>query len=126
MRYLILIIAFGILLYAQEAQTESNFSNALKEAKSQNKNVMMIYSAKWCPECNYMKDVVFKNKELSAYMKKHFTVLALDIQKDKLPEGFNYIGIPTFFIVDKNGKEKNKIEGGDKAEKFLRKLKALK
>jgi len=86
----------------------------------------MMYSAVWCPECNYMKDVVFKDKKVADYIQKHFIVLTLDIQKDKLPKGFEYIGIPTFFFIDKNAQETNKIIGGDKASKFLKKLKALK
>jgi len=126
MKSLILIIACTIALFASELQFEHNFNKALQKAKNQNKEVMMMYSATWCPECNYMKEVVFKNKNIVKYIQKHFIVLTLDIQKDKLPKGFNYIGIPTFFFIDKNSKEKNKIVGGSKANIFLQNLKALK
>ncbi len=126
MKSLLLIIACTLALFAGELQFEHNFNKALQKAKTQNKEVMMMYSATWCPECNYMKEVVFKNKEVVSYIKKHFIVLTLDIQKDTLPEGFNYIGIPTFFFIDKNAKEKNKIIGGSKADIFLQNLKALK
>ena len=70
--------------------------------------------------------VVFENKEVSEYIQKHFIVLSLDVQKDTLPDGFNFPGIPAFFFLDENAKEKNKITGGDKADKFLKSLKALK
>ena len=126
MRYLILLFALGISLIASELQFEHDFNTALQKAKNQNKEVMMMYSAPWCPECNYMKEVVFKNKEVLAYLQKHFVVLSLDVQKDTLPDGFNFPGIPAFFFLDKNAKEKNKIIGGDKADKFLKSLKALK
>ena len=126
MKYLIIMITFGIALIAGELQFEHDFHKALQKAKSQNKEVMMMYSATWCPECNYMKEVVFKNKEVAGYIQKHFIVLSLDIQKDKLPEGFKYIGIPTFFFIGKDATEKNRIVGGDKADKFLKNLKALK
>ena len=126
MRYLILIFALGILLIASDLQFEHDFNTALQKAKNQKKEVMMMYSAPWCPECNYMKEVVFKNKEVSAYIQKHFIVLSLDVQKDTLPNGFNFPGIPAFFFLDENAKEKNKIIGGDKADKFLKSLKALK
>lgn len=126
MKYLITLIIFVISLLASEVKFEHNFDKALQKAKNQNKEVMMIYSAVWCPECNYMKEVVFKNKDVSDYIQKHFIVLTLDIQKDKLPDGFDYPGIPTFFFIDENGKEKNKIVGGNKADKFLKNLKELK
>jgi len=126
MRYLILIFALGISLIASDLQFEHDFNTALQKAKKQKKEVMMMYSAPWCPECNYMKEVVFKNKEVSEYIQKHFIVLSLDVQKDTLPDGFNFPGIPAFFFLDENAKEKNKIIGGDKADKFLKSLKALK
>ena len=126
MKYLIFALVFGISLFAHELEYEHDFKTALQKAKHQNKEIMMMYSAVWCPECNYMKDVVFKDKEVVNYVQKHFIVLTLDIQKDKLPEGFEYPGIPTFFFIDTNAKEKSKIIGGDKASKFLTKLKALK
>ncbi len=126
MKLLILVIACTIALLASELQFEHNFNKALQKAEKQNKEVMMMYSATWCPECNYMKEVVFKDNEVTQYIQKHFIVLSLDIQKDKLPKGFNYIGIPTFFFINKDAKEKNKIIGGSKANIFLQKLKALK
>ena len=126
MKFLILLFTFGIALLANELQYEHEFSTALQKAKQQNKEIMMIYSAVWCPECDYMKEVVLKDKKVVDYVQQHYIVLTLDIQKDTLPDGFDYIGIPTFFFVDKDAKERHKITGGDKAGKFLKKLKALK
>ena len=125
MRYIIFTIIFQIILMANELHYEHNFNKALNKAKSQNKELMMIYSAPWCPECNYMKDVVFKDKKVLNYIQKHFIVLNLNIQKDKLPKGFEYPGIPTFFFIDKNAKQKAKIVGGNKADKFLKQLKKI-
>ena len=125
MRYLLIMSVLSIVLIANELHFEHDFTKALQKAKSQNKEVMMMYSATWCPECNYMKEVVFKNKEVSDYIQTHFIVLSLDIQKDKLPDGFDFIGIPTFFFIDENATEKNRIVGGDKADKFLKSLKEL-
>ena len=125
MKILILLFTSALVLFANGLQFEHNFDKALQKAKEQNKEVMMIYSAVWCPECEYMKEVVLKDKEVSSYVQKRYIVLVLDIQKDKLPKEYKYIGIPTFFFIDKNKKEKNKITGGDKATKFLEKLKGL-
>jgi thiol:disulfide interchange protein len=126
MKSLLLFIAFTLVLFASELQYEHNFNKAVEKANKQNKEVMMMYSAVWCPECNYMKDIVFKDEKVLDYIQKHYVVLALDIQKDTLPEGFKYIGIPTFFFLNKDAKEKNQIIGGSKVNIFLQKLKALK
>jgi len=126
MKSLLLFMTCTLALFASELHYEHNLNKAIEEANRQHKEVMMIYSAVWCPECNYMKNVVFKDEKVSKYIQDHYVVLALDIQKDTLPEGFDYIGIPTFFFLDKNAKEKHKIIGGSKADIFLRKLKDLK
>ncbi len=125
-KILILILAFAISLQAGQLQFGHNFKNALQKAKKQNKEVMMMYSAKWCPECNYMKEVVFKDKKVSKYIQKNFIFLSLDIQNDKLPKGFDYVGIPTFFFIKDNAKLSDKIIGGDRADRFLKKLRAIK
>jgi hypothetical protein len=43
-----------------------------------------------------MKEVVFKNKKVSIYIEERFIILSLDVQKDNLPKGFEYPGIPVF------------------------------
>ena len=126
MKKLILILIFSILVQAAQLHYEHNFKEALIKAQQQNKKVMMIYSAVWCPECNYMKDVVFKDKKVKSYLQKNFIILSLDIQKDKLPTGYKYIGIPTFFFLRDDATLIKTIEGGSKADKFLTKLKAVK
>jgi len=126
MKSLLLFITCTLALFANELQYEHNFDKAIEKASKQHKEVMMMYSAVWCPECEYMKEVVFKDEKVLKYIQKHYVVLALDIQKDTLPEGFDYAGIPVFFFLDKNAKEKNKIVGGSKAHIFLQKIKALK
>ena len=125
MRSLILIFISVFTLSANGLHYEHDFGQALQKAKQQHKEVMMMYSAVWCPECNYMKEVVFKDKHVADYVQKHYVVLMLDIQKDTLPEGFEYEGIPTFFFIDKSAKEKGRIIGGSKADIFLKKLKAV-
>ena len=126
MKSLLLFVICTLALFANELQYEHNLNKAIQKANKQNKEVMMMYSAVWCPECNYMKDVVFKDEKVFKYIQKHYIVLTLDIQKDILPKGFDYAGIPVFFFLDKNSKEKNKIVGGSKANIFLQKMKDLK
>lgn len=126
MKSVLLLILCTLAVFANTLTFEHDFTQAQKKAKKEHKQVMMMYSAVWCPECNYMKEVVFKNQDVVSYIQKHYVVLTLDVQKDTLPEGFDYPGIPVFFFLDDKAKEKNKIIGGSKANIFLQKLKGLK
>ena len=58
-----------------------------------------------------MKEVIFKDPKLSDYMQKHFQLLAVDVSKDKLHEGYNYKSIPTFFIISPDNKLLGTIKG---------------
>ncbi len=66
-----------------------------------------------------MKQVVFPQKKVTSFLKSHFVTLMLDVQSDKLPKGFSSIGVPTFFVLDKNGKKLGMILGGMSADKFI-------
>ena len=121
-----LLFFVNTIVLANNLTIENNLITALSKAKKQNKLVLMMYSAEWCPECEYMKEVVFKDSKVNKYLQKNYIILILDVQKDKLPKGFTHVGIPVFFIIDRNGKELHKIIGGSKADKFLKKLKGLK
>ena len=125
MKSILLLIACTLAVCANTLTFEHDFTQAQKKAKQEHKQVMMMYSAVWCPECNYMKDVVFKDHEVVSYIQKHYVVLTLVVQKNTLPEGFDYPGIPVFFFLDDSAKEKDKIIGGSKANIFLQKLKGL-
>ena len=70
--------------------------------------------------------MAFNKSKLNTYLKKNFILLDLNIDKDKLPKGFKYVGIPTFFILDTKFKKIGKIEGGDRSEKFLERLREIK
>ncbi len=123
---LISLLLVSTIVFANDLIIENNFLTALSKAKEQNKLILMMYSAEWCPECEYMKEVVFKDSNVKKYLQKNYIILILDVQKDKLPKGFTHVGIPVFFIIDRNGKELHKIIGGSKADKFFKKLKGLK
>jgi len=99
------------------------FQEIYKNPNNQNKKVLMIYTAKSCPQCAYMKEKVFKEKEVSEYMSKHFVVMEKNTSTDELPQGFNYFGIPTMFIIDKYGNTVDTIVGSARPKDFLKIIK---
>jgi len=122
----ILLFLFSLnLLNAMQITDDIIFQNIYKQQQNSNKIVLMLYSAKTCPQCAYMKQKVFKNNEVKNFMNKHFILLEKDINKDDLPEGFDYFGIPTMFFVDKEGKQIAKIIGSSRSEAFLKQLKNI-
>ncbi len=126
LKYLLQIALFSCSVHAKELFWHHNYDQTITLAMENQKSVLMMYTAPWCPECSYMKEIVFENPKVKSYIKNHFELILLNIQKDKLPNRFSYKGIPTFFIINPlTMKLTKKIEGGTKATVFLEKIKKI-
>ena len=120
------LLSIVTVLYAASLQWSHDYAKTLKNAQKEAKPVLMMYHAEWCPECAYMKEVIFKDPKLSKYLQSHYKLLSFDISKDKLPKGYSYKGVPTFYIITLDGKLKGKIEGASNAAAFMEKLEKIK
>ncbi|WP_310439537.1 thioredoxin family protein [Sulfuricurvum sp.] len=106
-------------------QMDEQFKNAVADMGKENKLVLMIYTTDDCPECAYMKQKVFHDKAVEAYMSRNFIVIEKNVHKSKLPDGYDYFGIPTMFFIDKAGNKKETIIGSKRPQPFLNELRRI-
>ena len=106
-------------------QMDEQFKNAVADMGKENKLVLMIYTTDDCPECAYMKQKVFHDKAVEAYMSRNFIVIEKNVHKSKLPDGYDYFGIPTMFFIDKEGNKKETIVGSKRPQPFLEELRRI-
>ncbi len=111
--------------YALQITQDTEFQDIYENSQNNDKLVLMLYSAKTCPQCAYMKHKVFTTKEVKQFMDKHFVILEKDINQDDLPEELEYFGIPTMFFIDKKGNQVAKIIGSSRAKPFLEKIEKI-
>lgn len=118
-----ILVIFNLMVFsllgAAISQDES-FKGAVKEAPE--KLVLMIYTADDCPECAYMKKKVFHDPQVEGYMNANFTLLEKNVHRDRLPDGFDYFGIPTMFFIDRDGVKRETLIGSRRAPEFAREL----
>jgi len=112
-------------VFANQITKDADFKSIYLDKNNSNKLVLMIYTAKTCPQCAYMKKKVFKETKVKNFMDKHFVILEKDINKDDLPKGFNYFGIPTMFFINQQGNKVAKFIGSSRAKPFLKKLEKI-
>ncbi|MDP3464882.1 MAG: thioredoxin family protein [Sulfuricurvum sp.] len=126
MKKLFLIIAILTTgLYAGSIQNDREFQQAVEMMGQEKKLVLMIYTTADCPECAYMKQKVFHDQAVEPYLNRHFVVIEKNIHTSKLPDGFDYFGIPTMFFIDKAGNNKETIVGSKRPKLFVSELRRI-
>lgn len=122
MKFLALIWISVLSLGAVSIQNDEQFKTAVASMGSEPKLVLMIYTTEDCPECAYMKKKVFHDKAVEPYMAQNFVVIEKNVHKSKLPDGYDFFGIPTMFFIDKAGNKKETIIGSKRPQPFLSEL----
>ncbi|RXJ68139.1 thioredoxin family protein [Halarcobacter ebronensis] len=126
MKIIITIFLLASSIFASGINFEKSLAIAKEKALTQNKKIMIMYSTPTCPECNYMKKKVFKDKEIISYVNDNYISVVMDIKEDKDKLPFDFIGIPTFYFTDKNMNLLAKKIGGSRESEFLETIKSVK
>jgi len=112
-------------LWGGVIQNDDQFKTAIASMGTENKLVLMIYTTDDCPECAYMKTKVFHDKTVEPYMSQNFVVIEKNVHKSKLPDGYDFFGIPTMFFIDKAGNKKETMVGSKRAQSFVVELRRI-
>jgi len=121
----ILICVAVVALWGGTIQNDDQFKAAVASMGSDNKLVLMIYTTDDCPECAYMKQKVFHDKAVEPYLSHNFVVIEKNVHKSKLPDGYDFFGIPTMFFIDKMGNKKETLVGSKRSQPFLAELRRI-
>lgn len=113
--FALLILGFQTAFSQEKAETV--IANAQKQAKTENKNVMVFFHASWCGWCKLM-DKKMNLPSTKNLFDSNYVLASLDVQergeKEKLenPNGEDWMakyggkdaGLPFFVFIDSNGK----------------------
>lgn len=125
LKVIILFFIGTLTLWGGTIQNDEQFKTAVLSMGSEHKLVLMIYTTDDCPECAYMKTKVFHDKTVEPYMSQNFVVIEKNVHKSKLPDGYDFFGIPTMFFIDKVGNKKETLVGSKRAQPFLSELRRI-
>lgn len=68
------------LVYDESADAVAQVAQALARAKSDNKQLMIVFGANWCGDCK-MLDGEFKKPALSALLDKNYVIVKVDVNR---------------------------------------------
>ena len=124
----VVLAVIGLLCtatFADEGWLDS-FDDALKQAGSEKKLVLVDFTATWCGWCTKLKEEVFEKDEFKQYVADKFVLVAIDADKNReLVDKYGVNGFPTIMVLDEAGKEVHKIVGFKPLEEFIEELKTV-
>lgn len=125
---LILCVLVGVLLVQMPVLAEegwlTNLDDGLKQAKAENKRVLVDFTATWCGWCTKLKNEVFDKKEFGDYAAEKLVLVSIDADQNReLVDQYKVSGFPTVMVLDGDGKVVDQIVGFKPLEGFLETLK---
>lgn len=152
-RAAILLAAVGVIvgvaaapLLAQEASTPASpkidakgdpraqppifadlsFADALAKAKSENKVLIIKFTAEWCGPCKQMDKTTWRNQDVFDWAHDHAIVISVDVDKDEKTSQQHKIRAMPTMVAYRDGAEFDRTVGGMNASKTLSWMKDVK
>lgn len=97
-----------------------DYYKTLSESKTDQKPIILIFTASWCGPCQYMKKQVYPSAEVSSLADRfHWLMLDVDDSSNQgLAQKYGVRGIPHIQVIDKFEKRKGLIVGGRSPSDF--------
>ncbi len=76
------VVCFGFFMNINSAAQTSDFNDALKKAKDENKRVIVDVYTDWCGWCKKMDTDAYGNKKVKNLIKNNFVFIKLNAESD--------------------------------------------
>lgn len=124
-----LLILIGIffvssIFASNEIQWLDSFPQAIKQAKSEDKIIMIDFSSDWCGWCKKLRQTTFQNSNVMELLKDNFVTAELNVGQEEnknLSNYYNVTGFPTILFVNPDSSEVDRIVGYVLADEFIKK-----
>ena len=105
--------------FASEMKYETNFDEAMKRAKKEQKNVMLVIVSNYCPWCRKFEQRVLLKEDVNAIIQKNYIPLIINREKDPFPKEFDTGFTPIVHFIDhKTQKSYKNVIGYNNKDEF--------
>jgi len=129
MKHIILVLLLTVSsLFAESIQWEKDFESGIKNATTQNKPVLFVFSRHSCHYCKILDKTTFQDKDVIKALNKDFTsIISYTDENDYTPKELWRPGTPTLWFLSPKGEPIfQPLVGAVDAENFLKALAIVK
>jgi len=139
-KFVILVIAFFLFVvlmgrrsdnshspYAADSPAvawSEDYDSAVKQARLENKPVLIAFHAGWCPPCNQMKRTTYHDPQVIKTAEQFITIMVDTDRQGTIAEQFGVSGIPAYVITAPDGKIIGSFVGYFNPDEFVSELTA--
>ena len=110
--------------FAEAMRYETDYDTALKKAKKEGKNLMLVLTSEYCPWCRKFEKNVLQKDEVNRAVHATYVPLILNRDKKAFPKKFTSTFVPVLYFIDaKNEEILHQVVGYNQGEAFLQLLK---
>jgi thioredoxin-related protein len=100
-----------------------DLKEAIREARSEHKFLLIKIESTNCPTCSKLNTLLDNNNNIKNMINKYTKAVKFNSDYDKIPPKLDYIGTPTLFLFDLEGKEMLiKLQGSEAIEDIEKSL----
>ena len=107
--FILLTSLFGAKIddFSKEASYHRDYYSALEIAKKEQKIVMLVLVADFCPWCKKFERKTLEHKDISALVEKNFIPVIVDNYRDidKFPKKLATKRLPTVYFIDSSNQK---------------------
>ncbi len=104
-KILLSIMMLVSVLLSADLDWPSDYEEALKQAKVQNKHVYMLITAQGCRWCRKFEATTLQDKATLELLNKKYVLLHVDKDLDFFPKKFDTKRVPKHYFITEKGEE---------------------
>jgi len=100
-----ILLCLGFLsLHAAELNWAKSYNEAVKKAKIEKKNIMLLVTTKTCRWCRKLEATTLQDEDVVSRLNRDYVSVHVTRDEDEYPSDLEVKGVPTNFFLDVLGK----------------------
>ncbi len=101
-----------VRIYNPDADAKSDIAAAIKQAKAENKHVMLQIGGNWCPWCIKLHNFIAADPQIDSLLKADYVTVMVNVDKEKDKRNYDLLadygnpqrfGFPVLVVLNRDG-----------------------